>query len=253
MAINQAKVFTVTSVKGGVGKTVTVLNLAGIFSKMRKRTLIIDLDLYGSAIAASLNVPNEQDIYKLIYDLNNNKFKQLEDYIAKYNDFIDVIPAPKDPRLSNKINSKYLNIILNRVKLKYDVVLIDTNHILDEINLVTFDLSDQIVYIMSNDPMDLKNMKTMISICKDMQKTNYFVILNDSKDRLKHYFNKYDIQNIIKNNIDYVIPADFYLRNFDKYTLDGNILTLDKRVSSHYKKTMKIFESIANSLMKEER
>ncbi|MDD4109640.1 MAG: tyrosine-protein kinase family protein [Prolixibacteraceae bacterium] len=253
MAINQAKVFTITSVKGGVGKTVTTLNLAGVFSKMNKKTLIIDLDLYGGAIAASLNISNEQDIYKLMYDLNNNKFEQFENYIVKYNDFIDVLSAPKDPRLSNKVNSKYLNIILNRAKIKYDIILIDTNHILDEINLVTFDLSDEIIYVISNDPIDLKNMRSMVSIFKDMNKTNYLIVLNNSKDRLKNYFSKYDIKNIIKDNVDYIIPADFYLKTFDKYTLNGDILTLDKRITSRYKKTIRIFNLIANSLSQEKK
>ena len=56
MALNKAKVITVTSVKGGVGKTTTVLNLAGICSKIGKKTLIVDLDLYSGDIASILNI-----------------------------------------------------------------------------------------------------------------------------------------------------------------------------------------------------
>ncbi|MEG2311316.1 MAG: AAA family ATPase, partial [Bacilli bacterium] len=74
MAINKAKIFTITSVKGGTGKTITVLNLAGTFSKLKKRTLIIDLDLYSGNIAANLNIDDNNDIYKLVSDLSNNLF-----------------------------------------------------------------------------------------------------------------------------------------------------------------------------------
>ena len=138
MSVRKAKIVTVTSVKGGVGKTTTVLNLAGILSAMRKQVLVIDLDLYGSAIAASLNISNEADIYTLINDLNNNRFDSLDHYIVKYNDYIDILPAPKDPRQASKINSKYINVVLSRTSFKYDVILIDTNHVIDEINLVTW-------------------------------------------------------------------------------------------------------------------
>ena len=55
MSLNKAKIFTVTSVKGGVGKTTTLINLAGIYSKLGKNVLIIDLDFYSSDIVASLN------------------------------------------------------------------------------------------------------------------------------------------------------------------------------------------------------
>ncbi len=250
MAMHKAKTFTVTAVKGGTGKTTTVLNLAGIFSLMDKKVLIIDLDLYTGAVAASLNISNDNDIYNLIDDLNNNRFKKIEDYIFPYNELIDVIPAPKDPRLANRINSKYINVVISRASAKYDVVLIDTNHLLNEINLVTLDLSDEILYVINNDPIDLKNMKSMVSIFKDMDKKNYKIVLNNSKDKLRNYFGKHDIKNIIKDNVDYIIPADFYTKNFDKYTLDGEILTLNKKIRTTNKKSIKIFELIASSLLK---
>ena len=56
------KIITISSVKGGVGKTTMTLNLAGIYCELNKRVLIIDLDLYSGGIAASLNVKNKKDI-----------------------------------------------------------------------------------------------------------------------------------------------------------------------------------------------
>ncbi len=253
MAVHKGKTITVTSVKGGVGKTTTTLNLAGTFSLMNKKVLIIDLDLYSGSIAASLDIPIDTDIYKFIDDLNNNRFDKIEDYISKYNEFIDVIPAPKDPRFANKINSKYLNVVISRASTKYDVILIDTNHILNEINLVTLDASDEILYVISNDPIDLKSMKSMVSIFKDMEKTNYKIVLNNAKDRLRNYFDKHDIKNIIKDSVDYIIPSEFYNRNFDKYILDGEILILNKKIRSSNKKTVKVFDMLAESLLKTNR
>ena len=74
MALNKAKVYTVTSVKGGVGKTTTLLNLAGVCANLGKKVLIIDLDLYSGDIASILNINYNNDIYNLFEDINNNKF-----------------------------------------------------------------------------------------------------------------------------------------------------------------------------------
>ena len=134
MERNKGKIITVTSTKGGVGKTITTLNLAGVFSNLKKKVLVIDFDLYGGAVATYLNSKNDKTIFNLITDLSNNKYKNIDDYIYNHNEYISILSAPKDPRFANKMDSKYIPIILNNVVYKYDVILIDTTHILNEIN-----------------------------------------------------------------------------------------------------------------------
>ena len=251
MALNKAKVFTITSVKGGVGKTTTLLNLAGVCSKMGKRVLIIDLDLYSGDIASMLNINYNSDIYNLFEDMNNNKFENLDDYITSYNEQIKILPAPKDPRFARKINTKVLNLILYKASMKFDVILIDTNHILTDINLVALDHSDQILYLINNDSMNLKNMKTIVSILNDMNKNNYKVILNESNSKDKNYYNKYDIKNIINKNVNYIIPSSFYIKNIDKYIIEGKILILENSICKKYKEALKIFNLIISDIFKE--
>ena len=52
----------ITSAKGGVGKTITTLNLAGLYEQLGKKVLIIDFDLASGGIAVALNI----DINKTI-------------------------------------------------------------------------------------------------------------------------------------------------------------------------------------------
>jgi len=251
MALNKAKIFTVTSVSGGVGKTTTVLNLAGIFSSLEKKTLIIDLDLTSSDIAASLNINFENNIYTMFEDINNNSFESLKNYVSSYNNFIDVLPAPKDPRLGRKININTLKTIIYKSSLKYDVILIDTTHVLTDMNLMSLDLSDEILYIVNNDSMNLKSMKTFVSILKNMNKNNYKIILNESINKDKNFYNKYDVKNVIGKSINYTIPSSFYIKNIDKYVVDGKILTLDSKIVKQNRKAINNFKLIAADLIKE--
>lgn len=249
MSIPKAKIITIASVKGGTGKTTIALNLAGTYSLMKKKTLILDFDLYSGGIALSLNVDITSDLYKLAYDMSVNEYKNINDYILNYNDYIDIIPAPKDPRYASKIEKKYINTILKKVINKYEIIIIDTNHFLDTTNLILFDKSDIIMYIINNNPLDIKNLKSMISIHKDMEKENYCVVLNESNTKLNEIFSNYDIKNIIKNNIDYIIPRTFYNKNINKYVIKGKIMILDKNVRLLNKKTIKVFNKIATDLL----
>ena len=69
--------------------------------------------------------------------------------------------------------------------------------------------------------------------------------LNEASDVEKNCFTKYDIKNILKNSIDYVIPNSFYQKDIDEYVLDGKIMTMTKKVQMKDKKAMKVFEMIA--------
>ncbi len=251
MALNKAKTILVTSVSGGVGKTTTVLNLAGILSNLGKKTLILDLDFSSGDIAAMLNIKYDKDIYSLYEDLNNKKFTNFEDYVAKYDENISVLPSLKDPRFAHKIGGKILEVILYKARLKYDVILMDSSHVLTNVNLFALDYSDEILYIINNSSMNLKNMKTFVSILNNMEKTNYKIILNNSNDRNKDYYDKFDIKNIINKNINYVIPSNFYQKNIDKYIIEGKILTLDKNILKKQKRAIKIFNLIVSDILEE--
>ncbi|MBQ3021304.1 MAG: AAA family ATPase [Bacilli bacterium] len=239
MSVIKNNIMCIFGVKGGIGKSTLTLNLAGVCSNLKKKVLIVDMDLYGGSIALSLNKEVHKTIYNFVDDYINNRYKDLNDYITTYNDYIDFIACPKDPRKANKINSEYIEILLDKAKFNYDLVLIDTTHILDEINLNLLDKSHKVLFVLSNDSYDIKNMRSLISIFKDLEIEKYKVVLNNSLRPNREYFNLYDIKNVIKTNIDYELSSKFYIKDIDKYVMDANIITLDnKYINTEYYKVL---------------
>lgn len=245
------KVISISSVKGGVGKTTTVLNLAGIYCTYGKRVLIVDMDLYSGGIATSLNVRNTKDIFMLIDSMSGNRFTELRKYVTTYNKNIDILACPKDPRIAMKIDSKFIPLVFDLAKREYDVVLVDTSHILSEINLSVLDNSYMSLFIVTNDLVDLKNMKSLISIFKDTDKKNYLVVLNNSRDTGKDYMSMYDIRTVIGNNIDYTISKKYYIKDIDKYVMDGEILTLNKKLNGTHQSDVLNMRKMAMELIDE--
>ncbi len=245
----EGKVICISSVKGGVGKTTITLCLAGIYYQMKKKVLLVDLDLFSGGIGVSLDTKNKKDVFMLVDSISNNRFTQISDYVAHYNNGIDVLTCPKDPRQAMKVDGKYLPVIFDLAKREYDVILVDTNHILDEINLFVIDNSYMSAFIVTNDLVDLKNMKNIVSIFQDADKDNYVVVLNNSRDTGKDYLSLFDIKNMIKTNIDYTISKNFYIKNIDKYTLKGDILTLNKNITRFHSGDINHLKKLAEDLI----
>ena len=251
--IRKGKVITVTSMKGGVGKTIAVLQLAAILKKIKRRILIIDLDLYNGDIAFALNLDVKGNIYNLCDDVANNRYKYDDDkeYIIKYDDYIDILSSPKDPRQASRIDRKYLEVILKSFANRYDVILIDTNHILSVTNMVAFECSDIILDIFTNDALDIKSTKIFVSICKNMDVDNLVLVLNNAVDDRKKYFTNYDMENLVMEKINFTIPKSFYIKGIDKYIIEGKTLQFFERMLNNNSKDSVNFSRLALKLLED--
>ena len=174
----------------------------------------------------------------MIDDMNNNRYNSLAEYVTKYDDNIDFLASPKDPRQASKIDAKYLDVILDKALFAYDIVIIDTSHIINEINLTVLEKVTNILFMVTNDPYDLNI-------------DNYKILLNNSRDPFKNYFSLYDIKNILKSNIDYTLSNKFYIKNIDDYVIEGKILTLAKKIESNFAKDYTTLVTIATDFYEE--
>lgn len=98
--------------------------------------------------------------------------------------------------------------------------------------------------------MNLKSMKTMVTIFDSMKKNNFKILKYDANNKNKNVYSKMDIKNVIKHDIDYEITNSFYIKNMDRYILKGEIFTLTKDANA-YKKTVNVYKMIADDLMKQ--
>lgn len=88
---NKGKVISICNLKGGVGKTVTAINLSTFLAAYKKRTLLMDLDPQGHCgLGLGIDVDN---LDKSIYDTLLDGARNLTDTILPIKPNLDILPA----------------------------------------------------------------------------------------------------------------------------------------------------------------
>lgn len=119
-----AKVVTVTSGKGGVGKTTTTANLGVALARLGKKVVVIDADIGLRNLDVVMGLEN-RIVYDLV-DVVENRAK-LRQAMIKHKQFPDLhlIPAAQT-RDKTAVSPTDMVHICNQLKPEFDFILIDS-------------------------------------------------------------------------------------------------------------------------------
>lgn len=180
-----AKIITVCSTKGGVGKTTFTVNLAAAFAKQFKKVAIIDLDLQFGDISMFFDCNPKKTIYEWVKEGQKHPADSIEAYMHAYNDYIDIMPAPLRPEFSEAILEEHISQLILKLKPYYDLVLVDTAPFMEDKILTALEKSDHIFLLTFLDLPTLKNSKIFIDTLNSLSLgPKVKVVLNrDSKKK----------------------------------------------------------------------
>jgi len=125
----KGKVLSICNLKGGVGKTITAINLSAFLAAYKKRTLLMDLDPQGHCgLGLGIDVENlEKSIYDTLLDGSRN----LTDPIVPIKPNLDIIPANIDlagletELMTDDHRTTKLTEKLQSIKHLYEYIIID--------------------------------------------------------------------------------------------------------------------------------
>lgn len=143
------RIIAIANQKGGVGKTTTAINLSASLASLGKKVLAIDMDPQGN-MSSGLGV-NKNEVEKTVYDLIIGNIGIEECIYEEVIENLDVLPSNIDLsaaeiELIGVDNKEYiLRDEVNKVKEKYDFIIIDCPPALSMLTINAMTTSDSVL------------------------------------------------------------------------------------------------------------
>lgn len=215
MVSNGRKTITVTSGKGGVGKSSIVSNMAYILGNMHKSTFILDADLSLGNIDIMFGMMPKFNVKDVIEGT-----KSIEEVIAEGPSGIRIIPATSGVSEFSNLSEKERNILFSSIGglPEHDFLIVDTSAGISS-NVVYFNaMSESIFVVITPDPASITDSYAVIKVLhKKTGRKDFNIIVNMVKDEKEAL----EIYRKILNVTDRFL--DVYLDYFGYIPHDRNI------------------------------
>ncbi len=248
------KIISVANQKGGVGKTTTTVNLSTILAKRGKNILLIDADPQGNA-TSGLGVTKEvelsfydvligeTEIEETLQDTIIKNFKICPSNISLAGAEVQLVPMmSREQRLKTK---------LDKVKDKYDYILIDCPPSLGLITLNAFTASDSVLIPIQCEYFALEGLGQLLNtvnlvkkhLNKNLDIEGALLTMYDARTNLSNQVVK-EVKKYFENKVyKTVIPRNVRLSEAPSYGMP--ITVYDPK-----SKGAKAYEKFAKELLK---
>ena len=201
-----SKIITITSGKGGVGKSNFVVNLAISLQNKGKKVLIFDADLGMGNDDVLMGLYPKYNIFDIIYtDL------EIKDIIIEGTNGVSLIPAGSALIKAQELEEEERKLFLEKLESldKFDYILIDTGAGVNKDVLSFIAASEELIIITTPEPTSLTDGYSLIKATDHYKlKTKAKIIVNKAftKQEGQETYNKFNqaVSRFLKIEIEYL-------------------------------------------------
>jgi pilus assembly protein CpaE len=208
--VREGVVIVVFGPKGGIGTTTLAVNLAVAFQQRGPdmKVIVVDSSLQFGDVGVLLNLPPGRNITDLAETINDLDPDSVDTITLAHASGIKAILAPPRPEMADLLQPDHLKKILEQLRSDYDVVVVDTATVVNDMVLMALDLADRIVLVATPDIPAIKNARLFFEITDALNYQPNKIMLVINKIDRRTGITAQMIEDNIKHQVVAQIPLD---------------------------------------------
>ena len=210
----KGSIVTVTSAKGGSGKTVTATNVALLLNRIPdKKVVLVDADLQFGDVCLLLQLEPRFTMVNAAHELHHLDVEMLDSLLTEHPSGLKVLAAPLEPAFADDITTAGLMQMLDLLQETYDYVVVDTASMLDELILSLIEKADHVLMVVDMDLPSVKNAKLALETLRLLKFSTQNVQLVMNRNNSKAKLETKEIESALKMEISASVPSDAAVPN----------------------------------------
>ncbi|MBN1994746.1 MAG: response regulator [Anaerolineae bacterium] len=203
------KIITVFSAKGGVGCSTLAVNLAiALQQNAAGKVIIVDTSLQFGDVGVLLNLYASRTIADLAAHADELDDELISDVFIPHSSGVKALLAPPSPEVADTILPTLITDVLARLRKMFDIIIVDTSSILDDVVLNVLDVSDKIIVVTTPEIPAIKDAKLFFEVTEALEysRDRIIFVLNKADKRIN--IRAEDISANIKYKVEGQLPLD---------------------------------------------
>jgi pilus assembly protein CpaE len=203
------KIVSVFSAKGGVGCSTIAVNLAITLQQNAAiKVAVVDTSLQFGDVGVLLNLYASRTIADLASNADELDDDLVSDVFIPHSSGVKALLAPPRPEVADTVTPPLVADILQRLRGMFDIIIVDTGSVLDDVVLNVLDLSDKIIVVTTPEIPAIKDAKLFFEVTEalEYERERIMFVLNKTDKRIN--IRAEDIEANIKYKIEAQLPLD---------------------------------------------
>jgi septum site-determining protein MinD len=232
-----ARLITITSGKGGVGKTTSAINLGAAINAFGKEVIIVDANLTTPNIGVHLGAPI---VPVSLNHVLNGKAK-ISDAVYEHESGTKIVPSSLSAKELGNLNHRKLGDIGKKLRKMADYVIYDSAAGLGDEAVASIMVADDLIIVTNPEIPAVTDALKAAKLAENLGKTVKGVIITRSNGG-KHEMPISNVQEMLELPILGVVPED--------YNVKASVVAKDAVVHTHPKaKVSRAYRKIAAKLI----